>query len=92
MFFGKKRGTNMAVSNFERDLKLIGKKLQITGVRFSPHTLRHSFAVKYLRAGGNVFYLQRILGHDFGHDESVRTEHRIDDLKAVHSQLSLLAR
>jgi len=27
------------------------------------HHLRHRFAVEYLRAGGNIYQLQKILGH-----------------------------
>jgi site-specific recombinase XerD len=92
LLFGTRNNTLVTVRNFERDLKAIGKKLGITGVRFSPHTLRHTFAVAYLRNGGNLFYLSKILGHT-----SVTITQRylqslqITDLQTVHDRLSPLA-
>jgi integrase/recombinase XerD len=92
LLFGTRNNTLVTVRNFERDFKAIGAKLGITGVRFSPHTLRHTFAVSYLRAGGNLFYLSKILGHS-----SVTTTQKylqsvgVDDLQAVHDRLSPLS-
>ena len=45
----------------EEDVPL--RRAGIRGIRVSPHTLRHSAAVRFLRNGGDVFSLQRLLGH-----------------------------
>jgi integrase/recombinase XerD len=91
LVFPSIQGGRQYQRNMLRDLKALGKKLGVTGVRVSFHTFRHTFAVNYLRAGGNLFYLSKILGH-----ASVTTTERylqslgVDDLQAVHDRLSLL--
>jgi len=54
--------------------------------RCSPHILRHTFARAFLMNGGDVFSLQRILGHS---PSSIQVTRRYvalldDDLRAVH--------
>jgi integrase/recombinase XerD len=91
LLLGTRNNTLVTVRNMESDFKLMGMRLGITGVRFSPHTLRHTFAVCCLRNGGNLFYLSKILGHT-----TVKTTERylqslqVTDLQAVHDRLSLL--
>jgi integrase/recombinase XerD len=92
IFFGTKKNTKVSVRNLERDLCVLGQKCGITGVRFSPHTFRHTFAVNYLRRGGDIYSLSRILGHSSITTTTIYLRSiGIDDLKRNHNRLSVLS-
>lgn len=62
--------------------------------RCSPHVLRHSFARAFLANGGDVFSLQRILGHSPVSLQVTRRYVRLidDDLRAAHRRASPIDR
>ena len=56
------------------------------------HATRHTFATGYLRRGGNVFLLQKVMGHS-DLDTTKRYAHMTtEDMQAVHERLSLLSK
>ncbi len=63
-------------------------KVGVEGV--SPHTLRHTFATRYLQGGGDVYHLSKILGH-----ASVKTTEKIyahllpEDLQSLSQGINL---
>ena len=44
-------------------LKRLGKKAHLSGIGVNPHRFRHTFARQFLMNGGDIFSLQKILGH-----------------------------
>jgi integrase/recombinase XerD len=62
--------------------------------RCSPHILRHSFARAFLANGGDVFTLQRILGHSPSSLQVTRRYVRLldEDIRAAHRRASPLDR
>ena len=61
--FVSEQGYGLRPRAVQSMLRRLGQKAGISGVRCSPHTFRHTFAKQYLMYGGDVFSLQRILGH-----------------------------
>ncbi len=66
--FPTRDGNKMEYKNALRDIKAICKTLGVEGVRLSPHGFRHFFSCNYMRRGGEIYRLSRLLGHT-----SVRT-------------------
>ena len=55
-----------------------------------PHVLRHTFAITFLRAGGDMFRLQRILGHSSFEVLKAYLALQTEDILAAHRQFSPL--
>ncbi len=56
-------GLPLSKNGIQQLIRRYGKKAGLIGVRCSPHTFRHTFAKNYLLNGGDIFSLQKILGH-----------------------------
>jgi integrase/recombinase XerD len=74
-----------------RDVKALCKKLGFSPPARTLHSFRHTFAVNYLRRGGGVFHLQRVLGHASLEMTRLYANLMTEDLQAIHQRVSLLA-
>lgn len=59
------------------------KYCKLSGVQFTPYQLRHSFATFYLQNGGDLFTLQRMMGHS--NLQMTRQYTEIDDVQVNKS-------
>jgi integrase/recombinase XerD len=75
-----------------RDVKLLCKRLGFDPPARTLHATRHTFAVNYLRCGGSVFHLQKVLGHSSLEMTRRYCNMITQDLQAVHERVSLLSR
>lgn len=62
-FFISYRGKRLDRQYLRAFVAGYGEKASFTGVRCSPHTLRHTGAKRFILAGGDALTLQRMLGH-----------------------------
>lgn len=92
LLFANRTLTQLTLENVRRDVKALCTNLGFTPPARTLHSFRHTFAVNYLRRGGSVFHLQKVLGH-----ASLEMTRRYAnlvtaDLQAVHERLSLLSK
>jgi site-specific recombinase XerD len=85
-FFQTEEGTTLTPTGLYRIIHRVSQRAGLTGVH--PHRFRHTAAITYLRNGGDVMTLKRILGHS----ALSTTEHylalTVDDLAAAHRSYS----
>jgi integrase/recombinase XerD len=92
LLFANRGETMWARRNALRDMKLLCRKLGFVAPVRSLHAFRHTFAVNYLRRGGSVFHLQKVLGHSSLEMTRRYANLATGDLQAVHEKVSLLTR
>lgn len=98
-FFGSRIGRVFTNNNGEplseallrKRMNEYGKKAGLNGVlRVSPHTLRHTFATKFLLNGGGIVHLQEILGHSDINTTKIYLTVKTEDIKRAHKRFSPL--
>jgi integrase/recombinase XerD len=90
--FACRYGTRVTYRNAARDFRALCLRLRITGVRPSFHTLRHTFAYSYIKKGGTILYLQKLLGHTTLDMTRRYCDLSVEDLGEVCNKFSLLSR
>ncbi len=89
--FANRTQTQFGRRNALRDVKLVCRKLGFAPPGRTLHAFRHTFAVNYLRRGGSVFHLQKVLGHSTLEMTRRYANLVTADLQAVHERVSLLS-
>ena len=91
LLFANRSQTKLTRRNVLRDAKLLCQRLGFDPPARTLHAFRHTFAVNYLRRGGSVFHLQKVLGHSTLEMTRRYANLVTADLQAVHQKISLLA-
>jgi site-specific recombinase XerD len=84
-FFEREAGGKVTPTGL---LSMCKRLSRLTGVHVHPHKFRHTFAIAYLTAGGDVFSLQKRLGHTTLAMSELYAKHLTDDLRREHDEHS----
>jgi len=89
LVFCSNEGMPILQNNVRRDFAKLCKRLKIGGnVKGGFHVLRHGFATEYLRRGGDLIRLGRVLGHSNLEITRKYVHLQTSDLSSVHERLS----
>ena len=82
LFIASRSGDAFVSGSVRRVLQRAGDRAGVTGA--TPHRFRHTYAINFLRNGGNVLELQALLGHSSM--EMVRRYARVAELDLAAAQ------
>lgn len=89
--FCTREGSKLSYHNLNRDYRSLCLKAGIEK-EGSFHRLRHTFATNYVRSGGNILYLSRVLGHTTLSMTKRYVGVEIDALRETQMRTSLMSR
>jgi integrase/recombinase XerD len=92
LVFPNRHGGQLLYDNMRRDFNALMNKLGIEGFDGSFHAFRRAFARAYVKNGGNLFYLQKALGHTTLTMSRRYVEVETEDLQETHMKVSPLSR
>jgi integrase/recombinase XerD len=91
LLFSTRENARVSRMTALRGVKILCKQLGFDPPARTLHAFRHTFAIHYLRKGGSVFHLQKVLGHSSLEMTRRYANLMTEDLQAVHERLSLLS-
>lgn len=83
-------GSRLSYRNILRDWERLCRKLGISYRSF--HQLRHNFGLNFIREGGDISELRRLLGHSSITTTQLYVNLQTEDLKRAHMKTSILSR
>lgn len=88
--FATRTGTRLSYHNAMKGLLRVCEALKVESRGF--HGFRRFYAKNFVQHGGDVFTLQRLMGHADLKTTQVYVDVRTEDLKLAHKQTSILGR
>lgn len=89
--FLSERNTPLAVRTIQVIIKTLAHRAGITRINVSPHTLRHTFAINYLKTNPtNIVELANLLGHESLDTTAIYTHPSLEDLAENLERMAMI--
>jgi integrase/recombinase XerD len=89
--FSTRTNRRLSYRNVYDDIKALCRAAGVEGAHVHPHNFRHAFAASYIRNGGDIYRLSRILGHStITTTQLYLRSMGIEHLQEGHAQFSLI--